>query len=90
MCVCVCVCVCVLSVCVCTVCVCVCVCVYVCVQCRVILVHVFSMLHFSIHKQISGSLNLDEMTERPTSPQEISAKLIKEQLLEWAQNATDW
>ena len=40
--------------------------------------------------QISGSLNLDEMTERPTSPQEISAKLIKEQLLEWAQRATDW
>jgi hypothetical protein len=40
--------------------------------------------------QISGSLNLADMTERPTSPQEISAKLIKEQLLEWAQRATDW
>lgn len=48
------------------------------------------VIPFFLCVQISGSLNLDDMAERPTSPQEISTKLIKEQLLEWAQRATDW
>ncbi len=39
--------------------------------------------------QISGGLQEEHTTSRPTSPQEISTKAVKDILLQWAKMATE-